>query len=101
MTPTKPRRFPAILLDAPDEGYSEATGWVELLGGLTQDEARDYLTEFCLDEDGYQGYRPTGEITRAWMRPCGEADFDLVLDLWDTCEEGEEGARLFWQVSVS
>lgn len=83
-----------VLMDQPEDAMCEERGWVEATVG--EDEARDLLAPFCVGEDDDEPVRPCGEAKRVWLRvtePGPHADEDR----WYACEQGDEGAREFYE----
>lgn len=87
---------PMVLIDQPDDGYAETQGWVEAT--VSEDEARDWLKEFCCDEDGEMGFRPTGPVKRVRLASDGRED---EYERWTLAEDGDESAVEFWEVIVA
>ena len=89
---------PVVLIDQPWDGYAEDLGWVEAT--VDEDKARDILAEFCLDEDGNTGYRPTGPASREWLVRDSEPKPNAEDEMWHAAKAETEGAVEFWKVVV-
>lgn len=95
---------PLLLIDQPEDGYMETLGWIEAT--VSEDEARDRLTEFCCDADGEMGFRPTGPAERKWLKPqieLGSEEYLTALNegysvMWDAADPQSDGAVEFWEV---
>ena len=85
-----------VLIDAPEDGYCESWGWVSV--DVSEDEARDALREFCVDEDGEPGARPAGAAKRVWLR-C--VDLGAGLGVWEKCEPGDAVASEFYEFDAT
>jgi hypothetical protein len=86
-----------VLIDAPDDGYCESRGWVSV--DVPEDDARDALAEFCVDEDDEPGMRPAGVAKRVWLRCVdrrGEED-----ERWEKCEPGDAVATEFYEFDAT
>lgn len=86
-----------VLVDQPEDGYVETCGWVE--ASVDEDKARDMLAEFCCDEDGETGYRPTGPARRVHLRLVNPAQ-DYEYQRWVECRPAAKTAVEFWEVIV-
>jgi hypothetical protein len=89
---------PRILIDQPWDGYAETLGWVEAT--VTEDQARDALTEFCMTEDGEMGYRPTGPAKREWLM-LEEPKPNAEDEMWVEAPANGPGAVEFWAIVVA
>jgi hypothetical protein len=89
---------PTLLLDSPDDGYCESTGWVETV--VTEDEARNLLAEWCMDENGDMPFRPVGAIKRVHMAPEKPGD-ETAEQMWHKSDEDAPGAMEFWEITVT
>lgn len=88
------KRLPVVLLDTYDDGYCEERGYVQAI--VTEDEARQLLKEFCLDDDGEPYVPDHGPAKRIWLAP-DRAD---APEHWPPCDPADEDAMEFWEVPV-
>jgi hypothetical protein len=87
-----------VLIDQPEDGYADTRGWVEAI--VDEERARDLLAEFCMDEDGDLGYRPTGPASRVHL--CVEdPEQDVEDQRWVPVKPEDERAVEFWEVVVA
>lgn len=84
---------PIVLIDQPEDGYCESVGWVEAT--LSEEEARDFLSEWCVDEDGNDGFVPTGPAKRVKLSP--QPGVIPEEERWYEDEDGQE----FWEIVVA
>jgi hypothetical protein len=87
---------PIVLMDAPEDGYCESHGWISV--DASEDEARDLLAPWCIDEDSEPGMRPAGPAKRVWLKPDGPLD---LAERWHKCEPTDEGAREFYEFDAT
>lgn len=104
---------PIVLLDSPEDGYCEETGWVEAT--VDQERARDLLAEFRTSEDGDETpFRPVGAVTPVKLVPASDPakwGDDPESEFW--CERDKLGpmatdertrclaaVKDFWQVQA-
>ncbi len=90
-------RYPHVLMDTPD-GYCEERGWVEAC--VSEDRARDLLTEFCLTEDGNDGARPVGPVKRVHLRLRNPAAH-WEDQLWVPCRPQAKTAIEFYEFDAT
>lgn len=90
------RVVPMMLFDQSDD-WPEIC-WIEALVG-DEDAARDALAEHCVGEmSDSPPFRPVGPAVREWHRRTDR----IVPDgeVWEKCDEGDDGAVEFWKVVV-
>lgn len=86
-----------LLIDAPDDGYIEAFGYVEATVGA--DEARAMLREFTCDENGKQ-FLPEGPAVKVWMYLTNPSA-DWTEHFWKECTSRRKGATEFWKIDCT
>ena len=88
-----------ILIDNADDGYVENFGHVAV-EGVSEERARELLTEFVWDEDMEHNVRPTGPAKRVWLN-CDNPDGHEEEQRWYPCEPTAPGAREFWRIDCT
>lgn len=86
-----------VLVDAPWDGGCEDRGWVS--ADVSEDRARDLLTEFCVDEDGNPA-RPLGPAKRVWLRLTNPAA-DHEEQQWKLCKPTAKTAVAFYEFDAT
>lgn len=88
---------PIVLIDDPEEGYCESTGWVQTT--VDENQARDLLVPFVWAEDGDSHARPVGESKRVWFYVADPGEYPEE-DRWEACDQAEPGAHEFYEFDV-